>query len=68
MIEITVNGEYLKVNSSTSISTLLQDLGIAENKGVALAVNEEVVPKSQWNIRVLSPEDRIIIIKATAGG
>lgn len=68
MIEITVNGELLQVDMTTSVSALLHDLGIAENKGVALAINEEVVPKSQWNVRALSPRDQVIIIKATAGG
>lgn len=68
MIEITVNGDLLQVDMDTNISALLQKLSLVEYKGVALAINEEVVPKSQWSVRVLSPEDRIIIIKATAGG
>lgn len=68
MIKIIVNGEEMQIPATTNISTLLLQLGVGESKGVALAINEEVVPKSLWKVRVFFPEDRIVIIKPTAGG
>lgn len=68
MIEITVNGETMHIDTNTIVSELLQNLGITDHKGVAIAINEEVVPRSQWSVKMLSSKDRIIVIKATAGG
>ena len=36
--------------------------------GIALAVNEKVVPKTEWEKFLLKENDKIIIIKATQGG
>ncbi len=68
MIKIIVNGEVMHVDADTVVSELLQNLGISDSKGVAIAINEEVVPKSQWSAKMFSPDDQMIIIKATAGG
>jgi sulfur carrier protein len=37
-------------------------------KGVAVAVNGNVIPASQWSDHVLSHNDKLMIIKATQGG
>jgi sulfur carrier protein len=37
-------------------------------KGIAIAVNQEIVPKANWATHLLNPGDYITIIKATQGG
>lgn len=37
-------------------------------RGVAVALNGEVVPKSRWGATRLSPGDRVEIVTAAAGG
>ncbi|MGC8463952.1 MAG: sulfur carrier protein ThiS [Acidimicrobiales bacterium] len=37
-------------------------------RGVAVAVNGTVVPRSQWDATVLNPGDRVEIVTAAAGG
>jgi sulfur carrier protein len=37
-------------------------------KGIAVALNGEVVPKSLWEVTRLSPGDRVEIVTAAAGG
>ncbi len=37
-------------------------------RGVAVALNGEVVPRSRWEVTRLSPGDRVEIVTATAGG
>ena len=68
MIDIIVNGETMNVQESVSILELIQQLQLIDKKGIAIAVNEEIIPKSQWEVYLLSAADNIIIIHATAGG
>jgi len=68
MIEVFVNGEIKKVESPTVVNDLLADLHLQERKGIAVAVNEEVLTKSQWQEVLLKPFDKVVIIKAVAGG
>lgn len=68
MIDIIVNGESMTFQESVSILELIQQLQLIDKKGIAIAVNEEIIPKSQWEVYFLSVADKIIIIHATAGG
>jgi len=68
MVEITVNGETKHFENAVTIGQLLELLALKDLKGVAVAVNEMVVPRSAWSSRELCSADNIIIIKATAGG
>ena len=47
---------------------LLRELGLADRKGVAAAVNGEVVPRMAWQARALAERDRVLVIRATQGG
>ncbi len=40
----------------------------ASPRGVAVAVNGTVVPRSQWAATALAPGDRVEIVTAAAGG
>jgi len=35
---------------------------------VALAVNRQVVPRQQWNERLLAQRDKVDIVRAIGGG
>jgi sulfur carrier protein len=37
-------------------------------KGIAVAVNREVVPRQLWPQRQLQPQDRVDIVQAIGGG
>lgn len=47
---------------------LLQELGLLASKGIAVAVNNKVIPKTNWNTFQLTENDTITIIRATQGG
>ncbi|MFC5681741.1 sulfur carrier protein ThiS [Flavobacterium sp. MAHUQ-51] len=66
----------LKINNQTkqfqvdvlSVQALL-DIEIPQKQnGIAVAVNNNVIPKSNWNSHLLSETDDILIISATQGG
>lgn len=39
-----------------------------DKKGIAIAVNEEVIPKSEWKNYILKNNDRLLLIIAAQGG
>lgn len=67
MIQLTVNGDLVEVEDQPTVSALLDQLG-QEHRGVAVAVNEEVVPRSTWANAVLGAGDRVEVLRAAQGG
>jgi sulfur carrier protein len=64
----------LKVNNKPSefqgsyLNQLLLDINLAETKGIAVAVNNKVISRNEWNTHTLNENDIITIIRATQGG
>ncbi len=72
-IPITVNGEDRTVPDDYPLTDLLRDLEIdpendAETSGVAVALNESVVRRQDWDDVRLAEEDRVEVIQAQPGG
>jgi len=67
-MEIIFNSNTQEIQEQTSIQIILNDLIGEKQKGIAVAVNEIVVPKTKWDSYVLKPKDNILVIKATQGG
>lgn len=67
-MEIIFNSNTQEIQEQTSIQIILNDLIGEKQKGIAVAVNEIVVPKTKWDSYVLKPNDNILVIKATQGG
>jgi sulfur carrier protein len=65
---IHVNDQPRALAAGTQLADLLRELGLAERKGVAIAINDEVVPRSTWPTRALADGERILVIQATQGG
>ena len=65
---VRVNDEPRAIASAAPLSQLLGELGLAERLGVAVAVNDTVVPRSTWPMHTLAEGDRVLVIQATQGG
>ncbi len=65
---VFVNDHPRVLATDTVLADLLRELGLAERKGVAIAINDEVVPRSTWPTRMLADSERILVIQATQGG
>jgi sulfur carrier protein len=63
---ITVNGEPREV--AGTVDDVLDALGIEVRRGMAVAVDAEVVPKSAWSTREVSDGARVEIVTAVQGG
>lgn len=64
---IYVNKEKQEIVDSLTLNGLVEKLGI-DARGMAIAINNEVIPKSSWDRVQFKENDRIIMIRATAGG
>ncbi len=66
---ITINGKLFEVASHLPLGQLLRQHGITpDQKGIAVALNDEVVMKSQWEKITVQEGDRLEIVRATQGG
>ncbi len=66
-ISIELNGSRRSVAAGISLAQLLKTLDMAGQR-VAIEVNEDVVPRSEYAGTVLSEGDRVEIIRAIGGG
>lgn len=66
-MKIEVNGEQKEFDSKTKLNTIV-DTFLSDTKGVAVAINNEVVPKSQWSETPIKENDKVLLITATQGG
>jgi sulfur carrier protein len=66
-MEITVNNEVKKIQDD-SLQSLINELLGDKTKGIAIAVNNNVVPRLHWSSAKLKEKDEVMIIKATQGG
>jgi thiamine biosynthesis protein ThiS len=66
-VKATVNGEVREVVAGTTLASLLREIGAPSN-GIAVAKNECVVRRTDYESHELADGDRIEVIKAVAGG
>lgn len=67
-MEITINNKTHQFNQSCSIAEMLAVMLPGEAKGIAVAVNQTIITKSDWQEHLLKDGDQIMLIKATQGG
>ena len=65
---VSLNGDKIEVKDESTLASVLGDRCFANRSGIAVALNNTVVPKPQWEATKLSEKDRILIIAATKGG
>jgi sulfur carrier protein len=65
-LSISVNGEHRRIPVGSTVRSLLQQLAISGR--VAVAIDREVVPRSQHAQRQLRDGDRVEILEAVGGG
>jgi sulfur carrier protein len=66
-MRLTVNGTEREIVGGETVAALLQTLALRRD-GVAVAVNDDVVPRGEHDTRTLNDGDRLEIIVAVAGG
>jgi sulfur carrier protein len=67
-MNIKVNTDNIIVGDKISVSGLISFLEIKSLDGMAIAVNQQVIPKDKWDDFHLNENDSVLIIRATQGG
>jgi sulfur carrier protein len=66
---IRLNGQDSDVQPGETVAAVLRRLDLSpEARGIAVAVDGEVVPRAGWESCVLSDEARIEVLTAMQGG
>ncbi len=67
-MEITINNQNYQLRETCSVEQLLSDMQVPNTRGIAIAVNQQIIPKSDWNTHTIQHGDQLTLIKATQGG
>ncbi len=67
MITVNVNNQNHSFKEPVKLHELLEQLNI-QASGIAIAINNEIVSKSQWEQTQVEEGSKILVIKATQGG
>ena len=66
-MNVVLNGEPRELADAATIADVLALLG-APDRGVAVAIDAEVVPRGEWEAVTLREGTRIEVVQAVQGG
>ncbi len=68
-MEVRVNGEAHALPDGATVTTLVEALEVpASGRGVAVAVDREVVPRGAWATTALADGAVVEVVRAVQGG
>lgn len=67
MMSIILNGENKQIDNNTTIEQLLQSLELS-NKRLAVEINQQIIPRSDFTGHILNELDKVEIVQAIGGG
>jgi sulfur carrier protein len=68
-VSVTINGEERRLSAPATVASLIASLQNApEGRGVAVAVEGEVVPRAQWPSTELHDGAKVEVVVAVQGG
>jgi sulfur carrier protein len=65
---ILINNEQKAVPDGTTVNEVALTILQLNPAGMAIAVNDTIVPKHLWEQTLLQENDRMLVIKACSGG
>ena len=66
---IELNGEAVEVQPGLTVAEAIVHAGAERNeRGVAVAVDGEVVPRSEWSSATLAEGQAVEVVRAVQGG
>jgi sulfur carrier protein len=68
-VNVTVNGEPREIGDGATVASVVEMLDVAPGaRGVAVALNGEVVSRGRWAHTELSEGSRVEVVAAIGGG
>ncbi|EPL9572004.1 sulfur carrier protein ThiS [Providencia rettgeri] len=66
-MHILINDQNMTLDAPLTVKQLFEALG-RSTAGTALAINQVIIPKSQWDSHLINDQDNILLFQAIAGG
>ena len=66
-IQIYINGKKKNININCNLVDILEEYSL-KNQLVAVEINQEVIPKSNYKTKKINKNDRIEILELIGGG
>ena len=66
-MKVLVNNKETELTQGNTVADLAQQLELPQ-QGVAIAVQNRMIPRAEWNEKTLQEGDNLVIIKAACGG
>ena len=66
-MKVLVNGEATELDAGATVESVLASLELPD-RGIAVAVDAEVVPRGEWPEHELSEGARVEVLRAIQGG
>ena len=67
MISVLINGAARQFDTPVNVATLLEQMQLG-GKRIAVECNGEIIPRGQFDQRLLATGDRLEIVVAVGGG
>ena len=68
-LTVTLNGKPRELPDGATVADAVTAVGApSDGRGVAAAVDGEVVPRSAWGSHALIADDRVEVLQAVQGG
>jgi len=66
-MDVFINGEPAELPEGATVATVIAKLDLP-SRGIAVALDREVVPRGQWERAVLGDGSRLEVVRAVQGG
>tara|TARA_Y100001934_G_scaffold242453_1_gene298215 strand:+ start:188 stop:391 length:204 start_codon:yes stop_codon:yes gene_type:complete len=66
-VQLTINGEKRVIKESNNLADLIKELDI-KAPNFAMALNQQVVPRSKYDSTIIKENDKVEIVHAVGGG
>ena len=67
-MNIYFNDKLHQIESGAALQLVINSFIGEKQKGIAVAINDFVIPKQHWNTHFLQADDKVLVITATQGG
>ena len=66
-MKVQVNNKEVEIDSVSTLTQLIMKLELP-SQGIAVAINNKMIPRTEWEHFSLQENDNLVIIKAACGG
>lgn len=66
-MKVQVNNKEVEIDSASTLTQLITKLELPSQE-IAVAINNKMIPRTEWECFSLQENDNLVIIKAACGG